>query len=74
MWIRKDTTLEQECALKETVQNMYRVHGRVNIDDMYEFQHSSSHAHYDCTFRSKIRDPNAEVPCKKARLATDSCL
>ena len=34
------------------------VHGRVIVDNMYEFQHSSSRA--DCTFSGKISELNAE--------------
>ena len=55
---------------------MYIVHCRVIVDNMCEFQHSSSHV--DCNLDARTLEQNAEVSfnkeTKKARLPTDSCL
>ena len=67
---RTDTTLDQDCILKETV------HDRVIVDNMYEFQHSSSRA--GCTFSmqdSRVkRGSNIGHKTQQARLPTDSGL
>ena len=46
--IRTGTTLDQDCVLKATVAGMYSVHDRAIVDNMSEFEHSSSRA--GCTF------------------------
>ena len=54
--IRTDTTLDQDCVLKATVQVCAACMVVSIVDNLYEFQHSSSRA--DCTFRCKIRESN----------------
>ena len=38
--IRTDTTLDQDCT-ESNYASMYSVHGRVIVDNMYEFQHNA---------------------------------
>ena len=52
------------CLSESNCAGMYSVHGRVTVDNMCEFQHSSSRA--DCTFDVRF----ASQTRKKARLPT----
>ena len=52
MWIRTDTTLDQDFGTGSNSACMYTVQCRVIVDNKCEFQHASSHG--DCNFDTSL--------------------
>ena len=72
--IRTDTTLDQYC--EGNCAGMYSLHDRVIVDNMYEFQHSSSRAGYTFSMQdSRVkRGTNIGHKTQQARLPAHSGL